>query len=285
VDGVTAWSHDGFENYTGCFNACAAVSKYCSGAHEWPSGGWKLTLDSWPVDKRLVLVEDGVLVEKPASVSWQTGETTMCKNTRWNPLGPDPCSSKVHLKFEYKADAPNAITQWPYVRRDRVWVAVPWSSEEGLVVSTTKSDRWITTTRTTGSSETQIESFSWSLGGSVTATLKACSATIEASISKTFSRQVTVSESKEESISEHLVATPGKLTKYMLWVLVDRYSFVHEDGTLFTDECYEFNPGLYDPTLDSYYQFEIKGKESRVKDYVFDQETGELLSSGERALK
>ena len=61
-------------------------------------------------------------------------------------------------------------------------------------------------------------------------------------LSQTFSTSVELSEDRSESFSRTVRGSPGKQTRFMVWILTERYTFTDEDGNSFTDPAYEFAP-------------------------------------------
>ena len=263
----TAWS-DGSEAlpaFHGCFDACGLVKNYC------PSS-WELAIDEWPSTTRFVFMKDGVKDPMPNTVAWKKPEQTICREDTW--LG---CISYVHVTVAYNGTG-QPIQKAPYIRRDRFWVATPW--EGGALVARTTGDATITvgSIYTSGCSRTETESFAWTLGATVGGEYEGLKAEINGSITKTFETAFTVSEQEEKSISKTLQGEPNKRTCFVLWVLVEQYSFVDKDGKPFTDPNYEFDPGFYDAGGDKYYAFQTCGTQYEIGKYVFDLTTNELVS-------
>jgi hypothetical protein len=117
---------------------------------------------------------------------------------------------------------------------------------------------------------------SYTLGGEIGAAGEVLSASLSASLTKTFSTSVTVSESATKSFSRELDGTEGKRTCFVLWVLYEQYSFAHEDGTPYEAPGYTFDPGTKDAGSARYYQLQIAGGQAEATAYVFNMDSGKL---------
>jgi len=264
-----AWSDgsDAIPDFHGCFGACGLVTNYC------PSS-WELSIDDWPSDTRFVFMKDDVKDPMPNTVEWNSPEANICREN----IPILGCISRVHITINYKGTG-QPIAKTPYMRRDRLWVATPW--ESGAIVERTTGNESITltSTYTTGCARTETESFAWSLGASVGAEYKGVKAQVEGSITKTFETSFTVMEQEEKSIAKTLQGEANKRTCFVLWVLVEQYSFVDQAGKPFTDPNYAFDPGFYDAGGDKYYAFQVSGMQYEIGKYVFDLTTNELVST------
>jgi hypothetical protein len=116
----------------------------------------------------------------------------------------------------------------------------------------------------------------YTLGAAIGAAGEVLSAAVSASLTKTFSTTVTVSESETQSFSRMLEGSAGKRTCFVLWVLYEQYSFANADGTPFTDPNYVFDPGTQDPGSSRYYDLQIAGGQAEATAYVFDMASGKL---------
>ena len=264
----TAWSDgsDAIPSFTGCFDACGLVTDYCP-------QGYALTIDDWPADTRFVFLKDNVKDPMPNMVEWDGPENSICREVLFG-----ACISKVHVMLHYEATG-LSIAGTPYMRRDRFWVATPW--EGGAIVARTTGDEAITVSSsyTAGCSETETKSFAWSLGASVGLDYKGVKAEVEGSITKTFGTAFTVMEQTTQTLSKTLQGEANKRTCFVLWVLVEQYTFVDKNGNAFTDPNYEFDPGFYDEGGDKYYAFQSCGTQYEIGKYIFNLTTNELVSA------
>jgi len=250
------WS-DQLEPYHGCFDACGLVSNYCPSA-------WALKGDDL-VDSRFLLVEDGVVDPNPNLVEWTTPEEYVCRSS----IPIYGCVSRVYVTLKYEA-TPVKLQQMPYLRRERFWECHPWPDGAMVKRQSGAGENWVSYEYTRGSELSKTESFAWTLGASLGAEYEGLKAAIEGSITKTFSKTVAITESAAVTNDYHLVGQSGKLTCHVLYVLVERYTFVHADGSDFSDPSYRITPAFSDEVRGTTYDFEIRGTQEHVAAYVFD---------------
>jgi len=252
--------NDAIPDATGCFDGCGISLPHCPAS-------WQVKFYSWPTEQRFAFVWDGQAVSNPEMV-WEVWSETLCRVT-------NPCRSKVRVFSAYVAEG-KPLEKVPHLRRDRFWVAKEW--ESGAVVHriTGDNETRMKTQYTTGCDNTQTESFAYTLGASFGADYNGLSGTIEASITKTFTTSITVSEQTMTSVEKILRGDAGMITCHIMWVLVERYTFVDENGDRLADPNYVFTQGFQDPVTDTWHDFEITGTQEHVAKYVFD-DTGALL--------
>ena len=253
---IRKWNHE-LPPFYGTLGACATVTPYYL-------DGYTVKIDEWPKDKRIVFIADGVKNVASNPVQWEEHDDNIC--TVEAPWG---CISKIHIRIEYNATGP-AIEKQPYLLRERFWEIKAWESGALVHRIDGDSETSMKTEYATGCDKTQTESFAWTLGATVGAEYKGLSAQIEGSITKSFGTSVMVSERTTTSVEKHLKGVAGKTTCHVMWVLVERYTFVHKNGDRFDDPNYVFHKGIYDDLADSYYDFEIRGTQEQVSKYIFD---------------
>jgi hypothetical protein len=263
-----AWSdgRDAIDDYMGCFTACGLLTNYCPESYS-------LDIENWPEDTRFVFMKDDIKDPMPNTIEWNAPEKEICREE----LPLVGCINKVHVTIHYRATG-QPVDKTPYLRRDRFWVAIPWDT--GAMVERTTGDESITltSTYTSGCAQTQTESFGYSLGATVGAEYKGIKAEVEGSISHTFGSSFTVTEQTEESVSRTLQGEAGKRTCFVMWVLIEQYSWVDGDGNPYSDPNYIFDRGFYDEGGDAYYAFQSCGMQYEIGKYVFDLDTNQLVS-------
>lgn len=260
---AAAWS-DEIPAAEGCLTGCLLYLPMC--------GVWPASVTEWPADARPTFIRDGDRIPPPYLLTWKDRLDERCR-LREIPSGK--CLKKYWLWREINAEVKD-IEKQPYIRRTRFWAVQKW--ESGATVQRIDGDNEVqmTTTYTTGCENTQTESFAYTLGGSVGGTLEVLSATIEASMTKTFETSVTVSNQQQTSVTKILKGDAGKITCHVMWVLIERYTFVDDEGNRFGDPNYVFHEGFTDPFTDEVYDFEIQGKQEHLAKYIFDHD-GALL--------
>jgi Insecticidal Crystal Toxin, P42 len=209
----------------------------------------------------------------PNMVEWDGAERSICRESIFG-----ACISYVHVQLHYEGTGP-AVEKRPYLHRERFWVATPWESGAFVERTTGNETITLTSTYTAGCAKTETESFAWSLGASLGLEYSGLKASVEGSITKTFETSFTVTEQEERSISKTLQGEANMRTCFVLWVLVEQYSFVDQNGNPMTDPNYEFDPGFYDEGGDAYYSFQSCGSQYEIGKYIFDLATNELVSA------
>ncbi len=118
-------------------------------------------------------------------------------------------------------------------------------------------------TKTRGVSETQGQSFGWSIGVSVSASWGFISATIESEFHQDFHREMTISDEVTTTHSyTALPADPGKIKVVALWQLYERFVITDADGVEWEDPRFELAAPL--PCLDQGLDME------RLQTLIFD---------------
>ena len=137
-----------------------------------------------------------------------------------------PSIYETELRFQGEAaDKP------VYIRRDRHWELKPLEGGAGnyLLLDGPVTGE-VSSSYTKGTSTTQTREFGRSVTASVSAGLGALSASVSGTLSETFSTSVTVSESKTETFTKTVFGQSGKIVQFMVWELVEKYTFCDEDG-------------------------------------------------------
>jgi len=271
------WNNSVF-NGTGWINALDDVSSATLGAcgllSSYTYRNFSISVSALPAGKRTDLLKDNQLVAAPAMISWTTGYGwQVCRESF---LGS--CTSKVWRRMKYEVSGQELVAA-PFLRRERFWVAVPWESGnlvEGLNGAGTIAG---TTTYSSGCDVSETESIALTLGSEVGGSFEGFSAKVSTSLTTTFSTTVTVSQSTTTSFTRTLEGIEGKRTRFVLWVLRERFSFANEDGTPFTDENYVVEKGVEDPITGKFYMLEISGGQAEATKYIFDLKSDKLLDT------
>lgn len=159
-----------------------------------------------------------------------------------------PCADPVPCA-RYEAEQPIFLgayagaTVAPHVQRRLYWKRIfQISMDEG-------NEYTYNYTKTRGVSETQGQSFGWSIGVSVTASWAFVSATIESEFHQDFHREMTISDEVTTSHSyTALPADPGKVKVVALWQLHERFVITDAAGDEWEDPRFELASPL--PYLD-----------------------------------
>jgi hypothetical protein len=133
----------------------------------------------------------------------------------------------------------SAVEKAVYIRRDRHWELKPLEGGAGnyLLLDGPVSGE-VSSSYTKGVSNTQTEEFGRSVTASAGLSLGVLSLSVSGTLSETFSSSVTVSESKTETFTKTVTGASGKIVQFMVWELIEKYSFCDEDGNLYSDPHY-----------------------------------------------
>jgi hypothetical protein len=124
-----------------------------------------------------------------------------------------------------------------HVRRDRHWELKPLEGSAGdylLVYPQTSGE--VSTSYASGSERSQTEEFGRSLTAEVSAGYGVLSASVSGTLSETFSSSVTVNETTTETFTKSVTGKPGKIVQFMVWEMVENYSFCDADGNALESE-------------------------------------------------
>lgn len=129
-----------------------------------------------------------------------------------------------------------------YVRRDRHWErrALADGSDFKLLYPGTTSS--VSTSYTKGVAQSQTEEFGRSVTVEAGASYGVLSASVSGTLSETFSSTVEISKSETKTFTETVAGQDGKVVQYMLWELVEIYSFCDAQGAPLTSLHYVFAP-------------------------------------------
>ena len=118
-----------------------------------------------------------------------------------------------------------------YIRRDRQWELKTLEGGAGdFLLLEGNAQGTLSTSYTRGSSETNTREFGQSLTVSAGVGIGPLSASVEGTLSQTFSTSVTVEKSQTETFEKTVTGEPGKIIQFQVWELVDRYSFCDASG-------------------------------------------------------
>jgi hypothetical protein len=261
------WTNDLPQVGSARLDACGLLSAYTY-------KNFSVSVENLPFEKRVGLLSEGQIVSEPGMISWTTGwGWEVCRERLFG-----ACTSKVWRKMKYEVTG-QELEAPPYIRRERFWQATPW--ESGNLVEGLNGTGSIqgTTSYTSGSSVAETESMALTIGSEVGGEFEGFSAKVSTSLTTTFSTTVTVSRSATTSFTRTLEGVEGKRTRFVLWVLRERYSFANEDGTPFTDPNYVVDKGIQDPVTEQFYLFEISGGQAEATKYIFNMKSDKLLGT------
>ena len=145
----------------------------------------------------------------------------------------------VDLKMEVEPrESPGEA---PHIRRDRYWVQKPIEGQVGnfLLLSGPVAGE-VSTTYTTGVSQTETTTFGTSITGTVGASYGVLSASVSATLSEEFSTAVTISSEKSETFTKSVQGQEGKIVQFMVWELVEEYSLSDASGAPYQPEGWTF---------------------------------------------
>ena len=138
----------------------------------------------------------------------------------------NPLSSTVYLKKEQ---------YWEKEGNSEVYV-----NDEGL-----QFERTFSRTFTRGSTSAQSQKFAHTTKASLSAGVPVKAVTINAGIEETIEQtfESTITVNEEESVTDSwTVSVAGETTAvFEVWNLIEKYTFVHEDGTVYDDPNYIFD--------------------------------------------
>lgn len=135
----------------------------------------------------------------------------------------------------------NPLPETPYLRRDRYWRLRTLAGGVGdFLLLTGPTSGEISTTYSRGVERSQTETFGRSITGEVSASYGVVSASVSATLSEEFSSSVSISESRSETFTQTVRGEEGKTIQFMVWELVEVYSFTDAAGAPFTAEGWTF---------------------------------------------
>jgi len=129
----------------------------------------------------------------------------------------------------------------PHLRRDRFWRLRPIDGGVGdFLLLTGPTSGEISTSYTVGVERTETESFGRSVTGEVSANLGVLSASVSATLSENFESSVSITEATTTTFTKSVRGEEGKTVQFMVWELVEVYSFSDPAGDLFEAEGWTF---------------------------------------------
>jgi hypothetical protein len=172
---------------------------------------------------RVLFMEDGTL-QDPVTADY---------SDRFEPEGLAPGWEREH---SFSGQPLPAV----YLRRDRYWELLPISGGVGdYLLLTGETEAELTTTYTSGTIVTETETFGRSVTVSTGAGAGGLSAEVSATLSETYSTSVAVTESRTEEFSRIVRSSSGTTTRFMIWGLVERYTFTDALGEPISHPDYE----------------------------------------------
>lgn len=151
--------------------------------------------------------------------------------------GPNPIGS-VTASF---TGAPLEVPV--FVRRDRHWELQPLEGEAAdylLIYPQTAGE--VSTSYSSGTTRTETEEFGRSVTAEIGLDFGVLSGTVAGTLSEIFSSSVSVSESSTETFTKSVTGKTGKIIQFMVWELVETYSFCDAEGEPLISENYVFVP-------------------------------------------
>jgi hypothetical protein len=131
-----------------------------------------------------------------------------------------------------------------YLRRDRHWELTTLESGGTFLLLDGEATGELSSSYTKGVSTTETQEF----GRSVTATaglgIGPLNASISGTLSESFSSSTTVSESTSETFTKTVSGKDDAYVQFMVWELVETYSFSDENGDTWEDDAYVIAPAM-----------------------------------------
>ncbi len=221
-----------------CYNQCDAI---CSNPnYGCPSGPIDASLEE-PYG-RILLMEKGDFVNPvpPITISgavWTGGQ-------HWCPASACVLYTRHYLDMNLHGDV-RALEEPLYLRRDRYWQRV-WIADENsyfkVLIGNTEYD--LSVSYTSGTSTTETESFGRSVTTSAGLDFGALSASVEVTISQSFSTSVTISEEMTVEETYKVFGEDGKYVQFQVWEGVEIFTITDAEGNPYADPYYVFEPDI-----------------------------------------
>lgn len=147
---------------------------------------------------------------------------------------------EMHLEGEVRA------LEGPlYLRRDRYWQRV-WIADENsyFKVLIGETEYNLSVSYTSGTSTTETESFGRSVTASAGLDFGALTASVEVTISQSFSTSVTISEEMTVEETYKVFGEDGKYVQFQVWEGVEIFTITDTEGNPYTDPYYVFEPDI-----------------------------------------
>lgn len=189
---------------------------------------------------RVLLLEDGEIADP---VSWAPIPRTI-----WTSLShicyESACTmSTIHWIELSLSGQLRSIEELPYLRRDRYWQRV-WIANENsyfkVLIGDTEYD--MSVSYTTGTSTTETESFGRSVTTSAGLDFGALKASVEVTISQSFSTSVTIHDEKTIEETYKVFGEDGKYVQFQVWEGVEIFTVTDAEGNPYTDPNYVVEP-------------------------------------------
>lgn len=190
---------------------------------------------------RVLLLEDGGIVDP---VEWAsiheaiwTGSYHFCPESF--------CGFAVHwIELNLRGQL-RPIEEPVYLRRDRYWQRV-WIADENsyfkVLIGDTEYD--LTVSYTSGTSTTETETFGRSVTTSGGLDFGFLKASVEVTISQSFSTSVTLSEETTVGETYKVFGEDGKYVQFQVWEGVEIFTITDAEGNPYTDLNYVFEPDV-----------------------------------------
>ena len=150
-----------------------------------------------------------------------------------------------HYLEMYLEGETRALEDPLYLRRDRYWQRV-WIADENsyfkVLIGDTEYD--LTVSYTSGTSTTETETFGRSVTTSAGLDFGALTASVEVTISQSFSTSVTISEEMTVEETYKVFGEDGKYVQFQVWEGVEIFTITDADGNPYTDPYYVFEPDI-----------------------------------------
>ena len=175
-----------------------------------------------PALRVMLIGEDGEPIDAP-SVSFVRSFNVETYQRRW----------------DFEGEALDEV----HIRRDRYWRWIPLSSGVGdYLIVTGSTDATLESTFTAGTSTTETEEFGRSLTVGATVGYGPLSASVSGTLSESYSVSVEIRRDSTETFSRTVHGSNGRQTRFMVWILMERYTFTDAAGEPLTHPSYEFTP-------------------------------------------
>ena len=190
---------------------------------------------------RALLLEDGSIV---SPVEWAGIHETIWTSSYH--FCPDSyCGFAVHW-IELSLNGHLRSLEGPvYLRRDRYWHRV-WIADENsyfkVLIGNTEYD--LSVSYTSGTSTTETETFGRSVTTSGGLDFGFLKASVEVTISQSFSTSVTLSEETTIEETYKVFGEDGKYVQFQVWEGVEIFTITDAEGNPYTDPSYVFEPDI-----------------------------------------
>ena len=200
----------------------------------------------------LVQAVNGTAIFAPGVARlWVDGAPNRAQNYSWRSRIDD-----ATYVMNYAWTWSHTLADPPYLQRRRTWVLSPFPDGSTVKAVEGEGEVTITARHSTGTTTTQAQSWSRSLGGTIGLPVLDQLLSLSASLSETFETSVAVTTTAEVETSTRIQGQNGVLREARAWGLEEVYTFVHADGTPYSDPNFTFT-GMNDALV-------RKGVETRL---------------------